>query len=406
MPDRTPGATDANTRYFDAALRHQTAVRNLTTQQVNELIGLLETLDKDITAKLRIRLKKFIGRPFNPRTKKFKNLLTDIHGIRTMAIREIKKKFQNNLIDLGKIEVRIEKQIMEAALPVVLDLNGVPAATLSALITARPFGDGTAGGRNLKQWFQNLTVTDRAKITGAIQAGLFQGESIDDIVQRVTGTRGNGFRDGVLAVTRRQLEAVIRTGVNGIANTAREAVWAANLDVLEGLMWVATLDGRTTPVCMSRDGKVTPLGNFTLPPGTPRLIPEGARPPAHIACRSIMTAIFSSEGVMTAAGTRPFVRSGTSIRRMKFASKAERDAWGAANIGTVPATVTYSDWIKRQPAAFQDATLGKTRAQLLRTGKIEVDEFTTNTGNQITLNQLAKMDPTAFTAAGLDPASF
>jgi hypothetical protein len=206
----------ANTRYFDAALRHQTAVRNLTTQQVNELIGLLEELDKEITAKLRIRLKKFVGRPFNPKTKKFKNLLTDIHSIRTLAIREIRKKFQNNLIDLGrkkfqnnlidlgKIEASFEKKIMEAALPVVLDLNSVSAATLTALITARPFGDGTTGGRNLKQWFDNLTLADRAKITGAIQAGLFQGESIDDIVRRVTGTRSNGFRDGTLALTRRQ----------------------------------------------------------------------------------------------------------------------------------------------------------------------------------------------------------
>jgi SPP1 gp7 family putative phage head morphogenesis protein len=396
----------ANTRYFDAALRHQTAVRNLTTQQVNELIGLLEELDKEITAKLRIRLKKFVGRPFNPKTKKFKNLLTDIHSIRTLAIREIRKKFQNNLIDLGKIEASFEKKIMEAALPVVLDLNSVSAATLTALITARPFGDGTTGGRNLKQWFDNLTLADRAKITGAIQAGLFQGESIDDIVRRVTGTRSNGFRDGTLALTRRQLEAVVRTGVNGIANTAREAVWNANLDVIQGLMWVSTLDGRTTPICMSRDGKVVPLGDFTLPAGTPRLEPPGARPPAHVACRSVMVAIFSSEGVMAAVGTRPFVRSGTSIRKMKFASKAERDAWGAANIGTVPAKVTYSEWIKRQPAQFQNETLGVTRAKLLRGGKIEIDEFTTTQGNQITLAQLAKTNPTAFMEAGLDPGNF
>ena len=392
---------DANLRYFDAALRNQTAVRNLTNQQVKELVALLEKLDRDVTEKLRIRLKKFIGRPFSPRTKKFRNLLTDIHSIRTMAIREIKKKFQNNLIDLGKIEASFEKRIMEAALPVVMDLNGVPAATLSALITARPFGDGTTGGRNLKQWFQNLTLADREKLTGAIQAGLFQGESIDEIVQRVTGTRSNGFRDGALAITRRQLEAVIRTGVNGISNTAREAVWNANLDVLQGLMWVSTLDGRTTPICQTRDGRVTPMGGFTLPPGTSLLNPPGARPPAHVSCRSIMVAVFSSAGVMAAVGSRPFVRSGTSIKQMKFANKAERDAWGAANIGTIPAKVPYSEWIKRQPAGFQDSTLGPTRAKLLRTGEIEIDEFTTITGNRITLDQLRQSNPTAFMSAGL-----
>ena len=429
--DRTPGQrTDANTRYFDAAIRHQVGVRNLTTQQVNELIGLLETMDQDLTGKIRQRLKKFVGIPFNPRTKKFQDLLIELRGIRSVALRELEQKFRTNLIDLGKLEVDFEKRMMEGALPVVLDLESPSTQTLTSLIATRPFGEGSVGGRNLRQWFQSLKQSDQQRITGAIQAGLFQGEGIDEIVRRVVGRRSNGFRDGVLGLTRRQAEAVIRTAVNGISNTAREAVWAANTDILQGLMWTAVLDGRTTAICQSRDGKVAPIGDTALPSGTPRLEPPGARPPAHVACRSIMTAVFSSEGVMAAAGVRPFVRSTKNARgrRLDFRkqareqagaewttlSRAERNTrvaslrenWGQRNIGTIPATVNYQEWLQRQPSSFQDSVLGKTKGELFRTEKVGVDDFVTRRGNALTLEQLAQTDPTAFISAGLSPDNF
>ena len=381
MPiDRTPGAADANTELFDAALRHRLGLAALTNREVRQVLDLLEKLDKEITAKLRVRLKKFVGKPYNPKTKKFKSLLTEIQGIRAAAIRQVKNKFQNSMIDFAKLEASFEKQILEDSLPVVMSFDSVPPETLAALVKTRPFGDIKTGGRTLDQWFSSVSASDKARITAAIQAGLFQGESINDIVRRVVGSRSTGFRDGTLAVTRRQAEAIVRTAINGIANTAREGIWAANADVLEALQWTAVLDLRTTPICQERDGKVTQIGTTPLPSGAPRLEPPGARPPAHIQCRSIMVAVYSSDGVMAAVGSRPFVRSSKNAkgRQKDFRAQAReeagtgwssltrkqrtartktvRDAWGDENIGTIPASVSYEEWISRQPASFKPRT--------------------------------------------------
>lgn len=428
--DRTPGnRLDANTRYFDAALRHQVGIRNLTNAQVRELLELMDKVDRDIINKLRIRLQKFVGKPYNPRTEKFKALLTEVRAIRAAAFKELEKKFTNSVIDLSKIEVDFEKRMLEAALPVIIDFETVSNETLTAIVTTAPFGDGNEGGRTIKQWFSTLKASDQTRFFSAIQVGMFQGESIDEIVGRVRGTKQFGFRDGVLGLTRRQIEAVVRTGVNGISNTAREAIWAANAELVSFLRWTSTLDGRTSAICRSRDGKFATLTAEPLPTGAKQLEPNGARPPAHVSCRSVMVAVFSKEGVLATIGTRPFVRSGKSIKRINFRDMAKqklgadtwaglteaerrlqigkvRNAWADKNIGTVPADVTYNEWLSRQPASFQDEVLGKTKGQLFRTGKVSVDEFVTRAGNEVTLKQLAKTDPTVFIAAGLDPSEF
>lgn len=68
--------------------------------------------------------------------------------------------------------------------------------------------------------------------------------------------------------------------------------------------------------------------------------------------------------------------------------KARRDAWAAEIIGLTPSNVTYQDWIKRQPAKFQDEVLGPTRARLFRDGGVSLDKFVDASGRQYNLDQL------------------
>jgi len=75
-----------------------------------------------------------------------------------------------------------------------------------------------------------------------------------------------------------------------------------------------------------------------------------------------------------------------SERRAKV--KAKRDAWADENIGSTPSNVTYQDWIKRQPAKFQDEVLGPTRARLFREGGVPLDKFVDASGKQYNLDQL------------------
>jgi SPP1 gp7 family putative phage head morphogenesis protein len=393
----------ANERYLDAQIRHQIGVRRLASHEASEVLKLLEAADRDLVGQLRRRLAMLKGST-NTTTKRFRELIKDFRVARRETILELRRRTRPDLIELAKTEVDFEQRMIRSALaPVQVDFAAVSIRQLHAAVTSKPFN-----GRQLNSWFESLATSDRGRLEQAIRLGVAQGESIPQIVRRVAGTRAERFRDGALSVTRREAEAVVRTAVNHVSNASREVFWQENDDLIGTLQWSATLDGRTTRICAARDGKNTPAKpGGTAPP--PLLHPPGARPPAHVNCRSIMVAALDGLGVL---GERPFVRDvrrpaqrevdlrkiareqGKSIRQV-------RQEWTAANVGRVPAQVKYGTWLKRQPAKFQDEVLGSTRAKLFRKGKVKVDQFVDRRGNELTLDELRKTRPEAFELAGL-----
>ena len=68
----------------------------------------------------------------------------------------------------------------------------------------------------------------------------------------------------------------MRTSVNHVAMSAREALYAANSEIIKGVQWVSVLDSRVTLICATFDGEVFEIGT-------------GQRPPAHYSCRSVTT---------------------------------------------------------------------------------------------------------------------
>jgi len=155
---------------------------------------------------------------------------------------------------------------------------------------------------------------------------------------------------------RRQAGAMVRTAVNHMGTQARTDTFKANADVLDGERWTATLDGRTTILCMSRDGTVYPVG-------------EGPRPPAHFACRSVRAPVEKQEfSLSRVAGERASVD------------------------GPVSAKLTYSGFLRNQSKAFQDEALGPERAKLFRKGKVTIDRFVDDDGVLLNLDELRRRE--------------
>ncbi len=382
----------ANQAYFDAAIRHRIGLRRYTSGEVREVLALLERADRELTAELRDLLARLPEGLTNFKSRRWRALLDDVRAARQAAVDLVEGKLTADLHALAKVEADREMALLKGSIPVEVDLAAVAVGQLRAVVTSQPFA-----GHLLKDWFDTLALSDQSALRGALQMGLAQGESIQDIMRRVSGSKANLFRDGTLAVTRRKTEAVVRTAVNHVSNEAREAVWEANEDVVAALRWTSVLDGRTTMICMGRDGKLAPVGDKPLPEGAEPLEPSGARPPAHWGCRSVMVAVIDGIGVL---GNRPFVRDTRrpQAREVDFRAEARRtgrpiqeirDEWAAENIGQIPAATTYQDWLEGQPAEFQDEVLGPGRAELFRKGEIQLDQFTDTTGRILTLADLA-----------------
>lgn len=273
-----------------------------------------------------------------------------------MLEKELIPEFQQLAVDEGKFGVHLLNDLPPVALDVI-----TPAATaLKAAATARPFQ-----GRLLREWVSEHPAAVRMRLRNAIRQGVAQGETVAQIVQRVRGTRAAGFKDGVMEINRRGAEAMVRTAVSHTVNAARTETYQSNADIVKGVQWVATLDSRTSQTCISLDGKVFPISS-------------GPRPPAHINCRSSTIPVLKS-----------WKELGIPLGESPVGTRASMD-------GQVAGDMRYADWLKGKSREFQDEVLGKTRADLWRSGEVPMDKFVDYSGRAYTLDQLRKRYPQAF----------
>lgn len=373
----------ANEELLDATVRHQINLLRFSDRMAADAVKLLDASDRELVALLQTELTEVAEARLNA-------MLIEIRRLRAAAILAVDAEARPDLQGLAPVEATWEAGAMGAAIPVELALATPSPAALRAVVA------GPINGIPLQGWWERLAAADAQRIEQQLRLGILQGETNDQIVRRIRGTRAAGYSDGVLAITRRDAETVVRTAANHVSTGARQATWDANADIISGVRWVATLDGRTSAVCRSRDGEVYPID-------------KGPRPPAHPNCRSTVVPVLAGEEIV---GDRPTVRDARTRRkreldfsqeardeagakewsRMSAADrrakvKARRDAWADENIGTTPSNVTYPDWLKRQPAKFQDEVLGPTRGRLFREG-LQLDKFVDASGKQYNLDQL------------------
>lgn len=249
-----------------------------------------------------------------------------------------------------------------------------------------------------------------SKIEDQIKIGMVQGEGSEQLARRVVGSFELAGVDGVTEVTRRNAAAITRTAVNAIMNAVNRDFFNTNAALFKGERYVATLDSRTTPICRALDGKVFPVGEGPIPPlhwncrsiRVPTLDGEalGSRPARNFTQEGLLREFTSQEGLdpVTDRDALPRGYKGTFD---KFIQKRMREL-----TGQVAADVNYEQWLRRQPAQFQEDILGKTKAQLFRTGRLPLDKFVDGQYNELSLHELATLHADVFRAAGLNPEAF
>lgn len=223
-------------------------------------------------------------------------------------------------------------------------------------------------GKPLKEFVDSWGASAIAQVNKAVRVGYAQGLTTQDIIRRVRGTRANNFRDGILGnATQREAAAMVRTSLQHAAGVAHLQTYKDNSDIIEGYIWISTLDGRTSQECRSLDGEEFKLG-------------KGPVPPIHVNCRS------------------------TTIPKVKGVDLLSETTRASAG-GQVPAKQSYYEWLKNQPATFQDDALGTTRAALFRNGGLTAEQFSDLSLDKnfqpLTLEEMRQKNPSAFERAGI-----
>ena len=394
----------ANERILDLSLRHAVGVQRMAGGDVRAMLAMLQKAEKDLEKKLLTRLKTG-----DWTSKRYKTMLQEIRVMRRELFASLHATSREKLLALAKAEQEFTRGILNRALPIELNYASASAQTLNTLVTATPFSGGANAARTLSQWWESVAAADQRRIIEAIQMGMVQGETVPEMTGRVLASQ---------SLTRANAETVVRTAVNHVSNGSRDAFFAENKDIMEAVMWVSTLDGRTTLICMERDGCYDAVGDTPMSRiPEPHLDPPGARPPAHPRCRSITVGVLDALGVEAKMPERPFVRDTRTGRQREMdfradtkakvgpkrwkemsrkqrnsAVKRTRQDWVKQNVGTVPGKTTYEEWLRRQPTSFQNEVLGIRKAQAFRKG-LTLDKFVERTGHELTLKELAAKFP-------------
>ena len=155
-----------------------------------------------------------------------------------------------------------------------------------------------------------------------------------------------------------------------------------NKDLIEGVQVLVTMDNRTSHICIARSMMAWKLtGEPIEATGATGKFP--GPPPYHYNCRSTLI---------------PYLRPLTDFIKSKKLSDAQKDRinqiWNedtqSSMDGPVSSKLNYEQWLKTKPVDFQKDVLGPGRWKLWSEGKLNASDLIDQSGNSISLKDLAK----------------
>jgi len=323
-------------KLLEALIRHQIYIQQFGGGQVKRALPILRALARDLQQRIAGATEFQAGRMVA--------LERDLREIIVHATTGIQGALE--LEDFAEQEAGFAAKLLASGATVEIRQGFTPeqirAITTRSKMTL--LSGKTQKRLTIRQAFDDFAQGVGRDSMRVVQAGVLEGKTTDAMVREVSRL--------VTTRSRQQAEAVIRTATNHVGATARDEVYRANADILEGERFMATLDSHTTITCAGLDRTLHPLG-------------QGPRPPLHYRCRSIRVPEVKEEYRLGGLGER------------------------ASMDGPVDNQLTYGGFLRRQSKEFQDDVLGPRRAALFRSGKVKINQFTDDAGRVLTLDELA-----------------
>ncbi|HBM3266264.1 TPA: hypothetical protein LVN11_003116 [Klebsiella oxytoca] len=367
----------ANEKLRDESIAHAIWVSRYSTGVANRMVKLLNESDAELTARLLVAMDTLDADSFT--VTRLEALLSSVRQVNSQAVQYMQSGLSNELLKLAQHEAGYQLSLFESAIPdTILNLHpllGISPDALYAATMSQPFQ-----GRLLSEWASGLEADRMTRITNTVRQGFLLGDTTEQIARKVRGHANKGYQDGALQLSRSNAASIAKTAVGHMAATARKSFASANDDIIKGKQWLSTLDNRTSHQCQIRDRLKYTLDGKPIGHKVPYLSGPGR---IHFCCRSTETYILKSAEEL-----------GIDVRELPEGTRASMD-------GQVAGDTTYSEWLQRQSFARQKEVVGEARARLMRDGGMSYDEFYTDKGEWLTLEQLRERDERAFQDAGI-----
>jgi len=333
---------------LDTLTRHQIFIQRLASGQANTVGLELDKLIKEVELKLEGDLTDF-------QQFRYQRILDDLKLYAAEIYQEVGEStedFANNFI---QYESDFSTAAFTQATGVDFDLPN-PVQLRSAYLTDVMALQAGRSAKSFGQLLSSFSQQAQGQFLQVLRDGFALGRTSQQIVSEINNH---------ISLKKDQVKTLIRTGTNHLSVQARNRTLMENKDLLDGYEWVATLDSRTTFICMSRDGLIYPISNNS---------DKSPKPPAHFGCRSTIVPKVKKEFELEGDGQRPAI--------------------GSSGRGVVSGKLNYEQWLRKQSKEFQIEVLGKERQRLFAQQRLPLSRFIDSDGRTLTLQELRDRDIT------------
>ena len=322
-----------NERLLDASIDHQIDLQHYANGVVREEVGQLNSEDDALFALL---LAALLALGPNATPAQIDAAIGPALMLNDRAYGDVSRELAAKMEELAREEVEFQQALLPESRP--MDTAGTIADMLAVPII----------GLTIAETMRGLAASRSEAIRRAAQAGFVNGQTPDEIVRSLRGTKSAGFTDGLFNRSRIHFETTIRTALGHAVSYTTAAFRALNTDIVKAVVWLSVLDSATSSWCIARAGKRYTADEAHRP--IDHSYDWGAGPGRyHYNCRSTSAPLLAGE---------------------------------------VPNANSFADWLSRQSAARQDEVLGPTRGAMYRRGQVSVEGFLNNRGRLLTLEQL------------------
>ena len=341
---------------FDDVLKWQHRVDQRANALADDLIAVLEAVESDLIggiAKINARMRMDYG---NISLKQRKRVLEAQKEAVVSVLNEVYHKGASQSVQAAARDVfdataaftiHAGKEAFKTAIhPFTLDKAAV---TLWAETS-------TVDGLVLNDWLAKLEKNAADRIVSIGRQAMVEGLPVDAMARLM---RQKGIEGSVPG-----LRGLARTFMLSASNYARDTTFEEVFgSVITGWRHVGTLDKRTCLRCGALEGRIYGPGDLRPPL------------PLHWSCRCLYLPV-TDLSEQAEDGTRPAVKHSEKWVNHKDGSRSKE--FTVEDVEHVPASMNYETWLKGQlktDPAFVRSILGKTRFELFREGKLELNRM-------------------------------
>jgi hypothetical protein len=361
---------DIDRAIADLLIQRSIDLARLEASVRNKVLDMLNQLQKELKAKLAAQDdltdygKQRLGA-----------LLRESNTVIDDYFKQARDEVDDTLSELAKIEAEHAADVIDAGFQTAVQVSidaSLPSQTMMQTLAS----DVLIQGAPSKAWWDKQSESTAFNFSQAIRQGMLQGETNSQIVGRIIGTKD---APGIMDISRRNATALVHTSVQTVANESRLATFRANSDVIAGLRWITTLDGRACIRCVGRAGLLWDMNGKSLGNSV-----SFQNPPIHFGDRCVLI-----------PATRSYKEMGIDLPEKKRGVRA-------SDQGPVDENISFEDFLRGKSVAYQDDLLGPGRAKLFRGRIITLNQLIDGSGRELTIPELKALSERRLQGSGVD----